>query len=68
MKITNVGARFATGVIADGRIAQGQSEQTVQAGGSKDVAPVVSEEAKPELQDYQSKEEQEISPEKLPEK
>jgi predicted RNA-binding protein with TRAM domain len=68
VRITNVGSRFATGVIADGKIAQGQSEQTVQTGGSKDVAPAVSEQEKPELQDYQSKEEQEISPEKLPEK
>ncbi len=46
IKITNVGARFATGEIADGSAGQKVA----------DVAPQRTEKEKPELQDYKSTE------------
>jgi predicted RNA-binding protein with TRAM domain len=66
VRITNVGARFATGEIASGGAAQEQQAQ--ESGESKDFAPAVAEEEKPNLQDYQSEPEGETSPEELPKK
>ena len=50
VRITNVGARFATAE----KVAGGQPEE--QKAEPKQVAPSVSEEEKPDLQDYKSKE------------
>ena len=49
IRVTNVGARFATGEVVAGA-SQGQTE----AGGSEGFAPPVAEDDKPKLQDYQS--------------
>ncbi|MGI0019999.1 MAG: TRAM domain-containing protein [Nitrososphaera sp.] len=48
IRVTNVGARFATAEVVSEGSAQGES---------KDVAPQVSEQEKPELSDYKSTEE-----------
>ena len=53
VRITNVGARFATAEIVTG-------------GEQKDIAPQTAEEEKPELQDYKSTETAESSSEKQP--
>lgn len=55
VRITNVGARFATGEIVEPAAAgQAQEQQAQQP--ARDFAPAVSEEEKPDLQDYKSKE------------
>jgi len=55
IRIINVGARFATAEKAAGSVSQQTDEQkTLQ---PKQVAPAVSEQEKPELQDYKSEEE-----------
>lgn len=59
VKITNVGARFATAEIASGgssSSAAGAGTNTSEAASPK-VAPQVKEEEKPDLQDYGSKSE-----------
>jgi predicted RNA-binding protein with TRAM domain len=48
VRITNIGARFATAEVVSG----GGTEQPAQS--KEDVAPPVPEEEKPELQDYKS--------------
>lgn len=53
IRITNVGARFATGEIAAGQQPEGKSQ---------DLAPQVSEEEKPDLQDYRSEGSEEFKP------
>jgi predicted RNA-binding protein with TRAM domain len=53
IRITNVGARFATAEKVVGGSARPPEEQKTE---SKQVAPAVSEEEKPELQDYKSQE------------
>ena len=50
IRITNVGARFATAEVV--------SEGSAQGGESKDMAPQESEQEKPELSDYKSTEQQ----------
>jgi predicted RNA-binding protein with TRAM domain len=52
VRITNVGARFATAEIVSGG---GAAEEASQS--KSDVAPAVTEAEKPELQDYKSDEE-----------
>lgn len=53
VRITNVGARFATGeAVSGGSAASGQSSQS-----KAEVAPATPESEKPELQDYKSGEE-----------
>ena len=54
VRITNVGARFATAEIVSGG-GGGAAEETSQ--NKPDVAPAVTEAEKPELQDYKSDEE-----------
>jgi predicted RNA-binding protein with TRAM domain len=69
VRVTHVGDRFATAETIEGEQQQQQVEQeqhqsTEQ---SKDViSPQVSEEEKPELQDYASSEAEEIKPEEQP--
>jgi DNA replication protein DnaD len=61
VRVTHVGDRFATAETIDGGEQQQSTEQ------SKDiVSPPVSEEEKPELQDYASSEAEEIKPEEQP--
>jgi predicted RNA-binding protein with TRAM domain len=64
VKITNVGARFATAEIVSGRQQQQQQQPTTatttaapQEQKPKEIAPQVSEEEKPDLQDYKGSEE-----------
>ncbi len=72
VRVTHVGDRFATAETIDGgqqqqqQVEQHQStEQSTEQ--SKDViSPQVSEEEKPELQDYASSEAEEIKPEEQP--
>ena len=53
VRITNVGARFATGeVVSGGSAGSGQTSQS-----KAEVAPATPESEKPELQDYKSGEE-----------
>jgi|ERR671923_150795 predicted RNA-binding protein with TRAM domain len=70
VRITHVGDRFATAETIDGGEQQQQVEQQPQQQSteqSKDViSPPVSEEEKPELQDYASSEAEEIKPEEQP--
>ncbi|MDQ3962115.1 MAG: TRAM domain-containing protein, partial [Thermoproteota archaeon] len=69
VKVTHVGDRFATAETIDGgEQQQHQVEQQHQSTEqSKDmVSPPVSEEEKPELQDYTSSEAEEIKPEEQP--
>src|ERR671914_2680451 len=70
VRITHVGDRFATAETIDGGEQQQQVEQQQQHQSteqSKDViTPPVSEEEKPELQDYASSEAEEIKPEEQP--
>ena len=73
VRITHVGDRFATAETIDGGEQQQQVEQQQQqqqhqsTEQSKDViTPPVSEEEKPELQDYASSEAEEIKPEEQP--
>ena len=55
IRITNVGARFATAEIVPGGGGGGGSGTAAEPSQEKaDVAPPVSEEEKPELQDYKS--------------
>ena len=54
VRITNVGARFATAEIVSGG-GGGAAEEASQS--KSDVAPAVTEAEKPELQDYKSDEE-----------
>ncbi len=54
IRVTNVGARFATAEKVAGSPDRQPEEQKTE---PKQVAPPVSEEEKPELQDYKSKEE-----------
>jgi predicted RNA-binding protein with TRAM domain len=54
IRITNVGARFAMAEKASGGSGPTPAEQET---GPKQVAPPVSEQEKPELQDYKSQEE-----------
>lgn len=62
VRVTHVGDRFATAETIDGGEQQQQSTEQ-----SKDiVSPPVSEEEKPELQDYTSSEAEEIKPEEQP--
>ena len=64
VRVTHVGDRFATAETIDGGEQQQQQQSTEQ---SKDiVSPPVSEEEKPELQDYTSSEAEEIKPEEQP--
>jgi hypothetical protein len=66
VRVTHVGDRFATAETIDGREQQ-QVEQHQSTEQSKDiVSPPVSEEEKPELQDYTSSEAEEIKPEEQP--
>jgi predicted RNA-binding protein with TRAM domain len=61
VRVTHVGDRFATAETIDGGEQQQPTEQ------SKDVtSPPVSEEEKPELQDYASSEAEEIKPGEQP--
>jgi predicted RNA-binding protein with TRAM domain len=71
VRITHVGDRFATAETIDGgeqqqqQVEQQQQQQSTEQ--SKDViSPPVSEEEKPELQDYASSEAEEIKPEEQP--
>jgi predicted RNA-binding protein with TRAM domain len=72
VRITHVGDRFATAETIDGgeqqqqqQVEQQQQHQSTEQ--SKDViTPPVSEEEKPELQDYASSEAEEIKPEEQP--
>ncbi len=75
MRVTHVGDRFATAETIDGGQQQQQQQQVEQqhqsteqsTEQSKDViSPQVSEEEKPELQDYASSEAEEIKPEEQP--
>ncbi len=68
VRVTHVGDRFATAETIDGGGEQQQAEQHQQSTEqSKDViSPPVSEEEKPELQDYASSEAEEIKPEEQP--
>jgi predicted RNA-binding protein with TRAM domain len=73
VRITHVGDRFATAETIDGGEQQQQQQQVEQqqqhqsTEQSKDViSPPVSEEEKPELQDYASSEAEEIKPEEQP--
>ena|SRR5919106_1422143 len=70
VRVTHVGDRFATAETIDG-VQQQQQQQVEQqhqsTEQSKDViSPQVSEEEKPELQDYASSEAEEIKPEEQP--
>lgn len=63
VRVTHVGDRFATAETIDG----GEQQQQQSTEQSKDiVSPPVSEEEKPELQDYTSSEAEEIKPEEQP--
>ena len=53
IRITNVGARFATAE----KVADGSATQQEQKTELKQVAPAISEQEKPVLQDYKSQEE-----------
>jgi predicted RNA-binding protein with TRAM domain len=69
VRITHVGDRFATAETIDGgeqqQVEQQPQQQSTEQ--SKDViSPPVSEEEKPELQDYASSEAEEIKPEEQP--
>ena len=68
VRVTHVGDRFATAETIDGvEQQQQQVEQHQSTEQSKDiVSPPVSEEEKPELQDYTSSEAEEIKPEEQP--
>jgi predicted RNA-binding protein with TRAM domain len=71
VRVTHVGDRFATAETIDGGQQQQQQQQQVEqhqsTEQSKDViSPQVSEEEKPELQDYASSEAEEIKPEEQP--
>ena len=72
VRVTHVGDRFATAETIDGgeqqqQQQQQQVEQHQSTEQSKDiVSPPVSEEEKPELQDYTSSEAEEIKPEEQP--
>jgi predicted RNA-binding protein with TRAM domain len=68
VRVTHVGDRFATAETIDsGEQQQQQVEQHQSTEQSKDiVSPPVSEEEKPELQDYASSEAEEIKPEEQP--
>lgn len=68
VRVTHVGDRFATAETIDGgeqqQVEQHQHQSTEQ---SKDIiSPPVSEEEKPELQDYASSGAEEIKPEEQP--
>ena len=68
VRVTHVGDRFATAETIDSgeqqQVEQQQYQSTEQ---SKDItSPPVSEEEKPELQDYASSEAEEIKPEEQP--
>jgi predicted RNA-binding protein with TRAM domain len=66
VRVTHVGDRFATAETINGGEQQ-QVEQHQSTEQSKDViSPPVSEEEKPELQDYASSEAEEIKPEEQP--
>jgi predicted RNA-binding protein with TRAM domain len=69
VRVTHVGDRFATAETIDGgeqqQVEQQQQQQPTEQ--SKDVtSPPVSEEEKPELQDYASSEAEEIKPKEQP--
>ncbi len=68
VRVTHVGDRFATAETIDGeeqRQVEEQRQQTPEQ--SQDiVSPPVTEEEKPELQDYSSSEAEEIKPEEQP--
>ena len=71
VRVTHVGDRFATAETIDGgeqqQAEQQQVEQQQSTEQSKDItSPPVSEEEKPELQDYASSEAEEIKPEEQP--
>jgi predicted RNA-binding protein with TRAM domain len=71
VRVTHVGDRFATAETIDGgeqqQAEQQQVEQHQSTEQSKDItSPPVSEEEKPELQDYASSEAEEIKPEEQP--
>src|SRR5215208_4200141 len=76
VRVTHVGDRFATAETIDGgeqqqveqqQVEQQQVEQQQSTEQSKDItSPPVSEEEKPELQDYASSEAEEIKPEEQP--
>jgi|SRR5215211_4519858 predicted RNA-binding protein with TRAM domain len=71
VRVTHVGDRFATAETIDGgeqqQVEQQQVEQHQSTEQSKDItSPPVSEEEKPELQDYASSEAEEIKPEEQP--
>jgi predicted RNA-binding protein with TRAM domain len=69
VRVTHVGDRFATAETIDGgeqrQVEQQQQQQSTEQ--SKDIiSPPVSEEEKPELQDYASSGAEEIKPEEQP--
>jgi predicted RNA-binding protein with TRAM domain len=65
VRVMHVGDRFATAETIDGGEQQVEQHQSTEQ--SKDmVSPPVSEEEKPELQDYTSSEAEEIKPEEQP--
>ena len=67
VRVTHVGDRFATAETIDGGEQQQVEQQHQSTEQSKDViSPPVSEEEKPELQDYTSSEAEEIKPEEQP--
>src|SRR5215218_6937286 len=71
VRVTHVGDRFATAKTIDGgeqqQVEQQQVEQHQSTEQSKEItSPPVSEEEKPELQDYASSEAEEIKPEEQP--
>jgi predicted RNA-binding protein with TRAM domain len=68
VRVTHVGDRFATAETIDGgEQQQGEQQQQQSTEQSKDIiSPPVSEEEKPELQDYASSGAEEIKPEEQP--
>lgn len=66
VRVTHVGDRFATAETIDGGEQQQQQQQQSTEQSKDIVSPPVSEEEKPELQDYTSSEAEEIKPEEQP--
>jgi predicted RNA-binding protein with TRAM domain len=67
VRVTHVGDRFATAeTIVGGEQQQVEQHQSTEQSKEDVVSPPVSEEEKPELQDYSSSEAEEIKPEEQP--
>jgi predicted RNA-binding protein with TRAM domain len=70
VRVTHVGDRFATAETINGGEQQQQQQEVEQHQSTEQsqdiVSPTVSEEEKPELQDYSSSEAEEIKPEEQP--